>query len=70
MLPTARICPGKRLAAGALPQTPSGGLIRGVARILVWEGINFYDLVSMAVISLLHHDIPPHVVRALKRPNF
>ena len=38
---------------------------RGVARILVWGGINFRDLVSMAVISLSRHDIPPpRVVRA------
>ena len=35
---------------------------RGVARILVWGGIKFRDLVSMAVISLSRHDIP-HVVR-------
>jgi len=38
---------------------------RGVARILVWgRGINFRDLVSMAVISLSRHDIHPRVVRA------
>ena len=32
---------------------------RGVARILVWGGINFRNLVSMAVISLSRHDIHP-----------
>ena len=32
---------------------------RGVASISVWGGINFRDLVSMAVISLSHHDISP-----------
>jgi len=38
-------------------------MYRGVARILVWGGgINFRDLVSIAVISLSRHDIPPPVL--------
>ena len=43
-----------------------GMAIRGVARILVWGGgINFRNLMFMAVISLSHHDIPPpRVARA------